>query len=152
MESLSLLAGFALLWLGISAVLAVLAGWSNLARRFRARQPTKGERFSFVSGSLGAPLLPVGYGRSLSLTIGEEGFGLSVLFLLRFYSPPLFIPWDAVESVEAKRSLFGRYTAIRVRDRWPTISIRGDPGERLAQQYAKRRIAAPGSDGERPSP
>jgi len=142
MEPVSFLAGFVLLWLGMSAVLAVLGGWSNLARRFRARGPAKGELIRFVSGSMGAPLLPVGYGRSLNLTVGEEGFGLSVLFLLRFFSPPLFIPWDAVESVEAKRSLIGRYTAIRVRDRWPTISIRGDAGERLAQKYAKRRSDA----------
>jgi len=133
------LLGFALLWLGMSALLALLSGWTSLARNFRADQPGQGERFRFVSGSMGAPLLPVGYGRSLFVTVDDEGFGLSILFLFRFLSPPLFIPWRAVESVEAKQSLFSRYTVVRLRGHWPAISIRGEVGERLLREYSRTR-------------
>lgn len=130
---------FALLWLGMSALLAVLGGWASLAGQFRSGRASEGERFRFVSGSMGAPLLPVSYGRSLFVTVGDEGIGISVLFLFRFLSPPLFIPWRAVESVEAKRSLFSHYTAIRLRGQWPTISIRGNVGERIRQEYSRIR-------------
>jgi hypothetical protein len=135
------IAGFVVLWLGMSALLALLGGWTSLAARFRSAEPKAGERLRFVSGSIGAPLMPVSYGRSLFLTLSEEGFGLSVLFLFRFLTPPLFIPWREVESVEERRSLFGRYTVVRVRNHWPTISIRGDAGERLRILYVKARAA-----------
>lgn len=139
MEHLPFLGALVLLWLAMSAALALLGGWFALARRYRSGGPMRGERFRFVSGSLGAPVLPVGYGRSLTLTLGEEAFGLAVFLPLRFFSPPLRVPWAAVESVEARRSLFGRYVAVRIRDHWPTLSIRGEAGERLARRYEQWR-------------
>lgn len=127
---------FAVMWLGISALLSHVGGWSSLAADFRAEQPAIGESFRFVSGSVGAKFLPVSYGRCLFVVVNNEGFHLSILFPFRFQTPPLFIPWIQVETVEEKRFLFVRYTAIRVRNQWPNISIRGRAGQCIREAYA----------------
>src|ERR687883_215872 len=132
---------FVLLWVGVTGFLAVLGGWSGLATHLRAEQPVEGERFRFVSGSLGARFLPVSYGRCLFVAVNESGFGLSILFLFRVLGPPLFIPWREVELVEQKRFLFFQYTVVRLRNQWPTLSIRGEAGKRIHQGFARARGA-----------
>jgi hypothetical protein len=127
---------FAVMWFGISALLSRIGGWSSLAAHFRAAQPATGEHFRFVSGSMGEKFFPVSYGGCLFVAINDNGLHLSILFLFRFQSPPLFIPWSQVESVEQKRLLFLSYTVIRVRDQWPTISIRGRAGHCIKDAYA----------------
>jgi hypothetical protein len=127
---------FIALWFAITGLLAHLGGWARLARRFRATQPPRGERFRFASGSMGWRFLPVNYGGCLFVTVGEEGIHLSILFLFRFLSPPLFIPWTAMESVTEKRFIVSTYTAIRVRGEWPGIALRGRAGHYVREAYA----------------
>ena len=130
-------AAFALMWVSISALLSVLGGWSSLASHFRSERPHEGERFRFVSGSMGTALLPVSYSRCLFITVNEGGFGLSILFLFRLLSPPLFIPWSAVESIESRRFLFVDRAVVKLRDRWQTISVRGVAGDHLREAYLR---------------
>jgi len=127
---------FALFWAGITGLLAILGGWASLATYFRAEGRVEGERFRFVSGSMGIRFLPVSYGNCLFVTVNEAGFRLSIFFPFRILSPPLFIPWKSVASVESKRLLFFRYTVVHLRDQWPRISIRGNAGRQIEQGYA----------------
>jgi len=127
---------FAVMWLTISTVLSHIGGWASLAKQFRDTGPQTGERFRFVSGSMGAGVFPVSYGGCLFVAVNDVGFRLSILFLFRFQTPPLFIPWSIVESVEEKRLLFVDYIRIRVRDHWPIISIRGRAGASIKAAYA----------------
>ncbi len=127
---------FALFWCAITALLAILGGWASLATYFRAAAPVEGERFRFVSGSMGARFLPVNYGNCLFVTVNETGFRLSILLLFRLLSPPLFIPWKVVTSVEPKRFLYFRYTVVKLRDQWPRISLAGKAGRQIEQAYA----------------
>lgn len=132
---------FALMWIAITGLLAQLGGWSTLARQFRSDESIQGERFRFVSGSMGKRFLPVSYGNCLFVVINDAGFGLSILFPFRILSPPLFIPWHAVASVERKKLLFlFPYTLIRIGGEWPTISIRGHAGRYLENAYAKAYV------------
>jgi hypothetical protein len=128
---------FLLLWAGITGLLAILSGWASLAGYFRADGQLEGERFRFVSGSMGARLFPVNYRGSLFLTVNQAGFRLAIFFPFRLLSPPLFIPWKAVASVESKRLLFFRYVVVRLRDQWPTISIRGAAGREVEVAYGR---------------
>jgi len=126
------------MWLGVSGVLALVSGWSGLATHFRAEDSVQGERFRFASGSMGVRLFPVHYGNCLFVTVNENGFGLAILFLFRMFSPPLFIPWSAIASIEPKRFLLFGYTLVHLREQWPTISLRGSAGREVAQVYARR--------------
>ena len=126
---------FVAMWLLVTGVLSRIGGWASLATHFRATQPTSGENFRFVSGSVGKKGLPVSYRNCLSVHVGERGFGLALLFLFRFQSPPLFIPWSQVESVAEKKVFFARYVVICLRNQWPAISLRGPAGRRIQEVY-----------------
>jgi hypothetical protein len=129
---------FLCFWLAISAVLALTGGWLSLSREFRSDEAIEGERFRFASGSLGRWPFPVtAYGSCLFLTVNSSGFRLSILFVFRFLSPPLFIPWSAVKTVETGRFLFIRYTLVRPLRGWPTLAIRGRAGQFLAMTYER---------------
>jgi hypothetical protein len=125
------------MWFAIGGFLALLSGWWSLASRFSAAGAILGERFRFVSGSMGLRFFPVNYGNCLFITVNDEGFRLTILFVFRFLSPPLFIPWTGVESVVEKRFLFMRYAAIRIRENWPRLSFYGKAGKSILEAYAR---------------
>jgi hypothetical protein len=129
---------FACIWMAVTAGLSMFGGWFSLSHDFRATSSNPGTRFRFVSGSMGAGAFPVtSYGGCLFLTISDAGFRLSILFVFRPLSPPLFIPWSAVASVESKRLLFVPYTVIRLRRGWPTIAFRGAAGRCIESTFAR---------------
>lgn len=128
---------FALMWFGIGGLLSLLSGWWSLASRFRATDTIQGENFRFVSGSMGLRFFPVNYSSCLFVTINDEGFRVAILFVFRFLSPPLFIPWEGVESMVENRFLFMRYAAIRIRENWPMLSFYGRAGKRILEAYAR---------------
>ena len=132
---------FIAMWVGISTLLSRIGGWSTLARRYRATEPSAGKRFNFVSGSMGQRVFPVNYRTCLFVTVNDRGFYLSIFFLFGFQSPPLFVPWSELESVEAKRLFFLNYTVIRVRDLWPIIWMRGHTGECIIEAFSNWQSA-----------
>jgi len=133
---------FVAIWLTVSALISRLSGWSRLAEQFRSDAPASGEHFRFVSGSMGRALFPASYKSCLSVAVSPAGFHLSIQFPFRFLSPPLFIPWTEVESVQEGRWLFVRKTAIRLRNQWPVISLYGRAGRCVSESY---RVARRGS-------
>lgn len=122
-------------WFAVSALLSRISGWSRLAQQFRSDAPTSGERFRFVSGSMGARLFPTVYHNCLSIAVSAAGFRLSLHFPLQFMSPPLFIPWTEVESIEVSRPFVRCRTAIRLRNHWPVISLYGCAGECVSESF-----------------
>ena len=134
---------FALMWVGISALLSILGGWTSLAREFRATQRTDGQRFRFVSGSMRARVFPVNYGGCLFVTVNETGFAVSILLLFRILSPPLFIPWSEVASAQTKGFFLVNRAVVRLRGRRPAISVRGAAGRCIVDAYARASRSAP---------
>lgn len=131
---------FTLLWTAVTGLLSKLGGWSLLAERFpgSAKQP-HGRRFTFTSALIRRfRLFPVNYRGILFVTIGPEGLYLDIFFLFRFLSPPLFIPWRAVESVGEQRHLFGSYGVMKIRDCPVVLLFMGEAGRYLREEYAKR--------------
>ncbi len=124
-----------LLWLGICALLARAGGWSTLAGPYRAKYPVVGERFRFVSASMGSERLPVHYRGCLFIVVNRHGLHISVLFPFRFRSPPLFIPWSAVESVTEKPLLRTFGVAVKLRDQWPIIRVPGRAAHVIRQAH-----------------
>jgi hypothetical protein len=131
---------FAVFWLGIAALISLLSGWSSLARDFRMVEPVVGKRFHFASASLGMRPFRASYSGCLFVTVAENGIGISLFFLFRFFSPPLLIPWSAIESVEEKPVfLFFPAVDIRVRDHWPVLSIPGRARYAILDEYQRRK-------------
>ncbi|NTV98620.1 MAG: hypothetical protein HGA70_05605 [Chlorobiaceae bacterium] len=141
---------FPALWIGVSAILSLAGGWSLLAERFTAKQQDPGKEFRFASALLKKQgMFPVTYRGSLFITIGESGVRLSVLFLFRFNSPALFIPWTEIESVTEQRHLFGSYGVIDIRNCPVKILLPGNSGKYLMEIYARiRGLVAPSPAGK----
>ena len=128
---------FAAMWLGVGVALSYASGWRALAEWFRSTRPIEGERFRFASGSMGASnWFPVRYRGCLFITVGAEGFLLSLFFPFRLGSPPLFIPWTRVESVTEQPAWFVDRAVIRIRGLPTKIMIVGRAGQRISQAYA----------------
>lgn len=129
---------FIVAWLGTCALLSLMGGWSRLASEFRARADARGESFRFASMSLGTGLFPARYRNALTVTVGPAGIGLSVNFLFRLLHPPLFIPWPAVESARAERSLFVSGTAVYLRGFDKRLFFRGRAGRKILEAFIAR--------------
>ncbi len=129
------------LFLGISTILSFLGGWASLATHYRATQAATGERFRFVSGSMGSRFFPVNYGSCLFVSVSEQGLHLSVLFPFRLFSPPLFLPWSQIEAVENKRYFFRDATVINIRGQWPKLMLLGAVAEAVANAHARAESA-----------
>ncbi len=127
------------LWLAVAALLSRMGGWSGLAKVFGAPGPVEGERFRFASGSMGKDFAPVNYNNCLFVTVNGEGLRLSVLFLMRFRSPPLFIPWSSVESVNESKVFLSTVHEITIRGHWPKITLRGAAGQAAHAAYSTYR-------------
>ena len=89
-------------WVGVTAVIARLAGWARLADRFRAdRIPHDGKRFS-------GQFMTVGwwdYNGCVIFLVAETGLFVSVWPIL-FGHPPLLIPWNQIRILEERSGRF----------------------------------------------
>lgn len=130
---------FAVMWFGVSGLLAHLSGWSSMATRWRAPEDLAGERLRMQSASIGFRYFPVGYGSCLTVTVSERGLGLRLWFIFRFLSPPLFIPWSQVASVKEQRLLFFRHAIVQPQDHWSRIKLYG-PAARAVLTASKGHV------------
>ncbi len=117
--------GLALAWLGASAAAARRGRWAGLARDFPARHPVPGERFRNATALLGDEGAAARYGGLLSVTIGDEGIGLSAGFPDSLFCAPLFLPWRTVATVESRQSVLASEALIRLHGRDKVIRLRG---------------------------
>lgn len=126
---------FVSMWIGITGLVSYISGWASLASTFNVRDDIDGERFRFCSGSLGWRYFPVSYGNCLFVTVNEVGFWLSILFIFRVLSPPFFVPWSKVVSVEERGVLFFKYYVLSIRDHWSRVSVWGSAGRQLKERF-----------------
>lgn len=128
---------FAVAWFAVCALLSYLSGWRQLSARFADPRSIEGDRFRFVSASIGAiPLLPVNYSSCLFVTVGDAGLSMSLLFVFRFLSPTLHIPWSQVRSVQAKCRFFGNRTVVELRESNIKITLFGRAGRRALEVFS----------------
>ncbi len=115
----------AVAWVGSAWLVARISGWASLAARFPADSIVEGQKFRFASGALGRKYLPTRYNGALEVTVNSRGLGLSVWFPLRIGSPPLFIPWSAVETASERKRLFAASVEFVIRDEPARVWLRG---------------------------
>jgi len=130
------------LWLAFSGFLSLLGGWHELAERFSDGKTLAGERFRFRSGAIGWKLFPVNYGNCLFVTVGRDGFALSIFLLIRFMHPTLVIPWSAVERCEPVRFLFVNYVAVYITGFKRRVLFTGSLGKKILDAWTRQGKSA----------
>ena len=129
---------FVLLWFLVTGLLAVVSGWTGLAKRWRTQNTPEGERFRMASAAIGARFLPVSYSNCLTVVVSDKGLAISILFPFRFLSPPLFIPWSQVSHVSEGRFLFFRHVIVEPLNHWSRIKLYGKVGSKVVAASAGR--------------
>jgi hypothetical protein len=122
----------------LSTVLSVKSGWHRIAKRFPHKAQTDYQKFFFVRMSLGSGLFPVAYGGAVFVRLSPNGLGLSVIFLLRFLHPPMFIPWSAVTRCVREKSSYYEFTRLSIRDEESELAFYGKPGESIYSSYVSK--------------
>ncbi|MEA5564032.1 hypothetical protein [Anabaena sp. UHCC 0399] len=74
--------------------------WNRLAKLYRTHEPPNFSRME--RGSVGW----VYYKSTLNVGVTSKGIYLSVFPLFSFGSPPLLIPWSAIQKIESANGLF----------------------------------------------
>lgn len=128
-----------------SAMLSIRSGWRKIAKRFPHKRSAVGRKFFFVRMTLGRGLNPAGYGGAVSVRVSTQGLGLSVFFLLRFYHPPMFIPWSEVTRCYRGQVRFYDVTSLSIRDEESEFTFFGKSGEYIHDMFRSARSG--GSSG-----
>lgn len=114
-------------WACISYIIAHIGGWFTLARFYRLSGTFIGERWRFQSAQL---RWKIGYNNCVTIGASPVGLYLSVMFILRFGHPSLFVPWSDI-SVRVIKGLFTPVLEFRFQQA-PAIPLR--VSERLSQK------------------
>jgi hypothetical protein len=121
---------FPLFWSGIVYLIARFGGWSDLAKHYAIQEPFSGTTFQMQSVTIGM----LGNYRSV-VTIGAnyDGLYLNPLVVYRPGHPPLLIPWDDIETRDARGLSFGEMVSFSPR-KTPkrTISISKKLADKLS--------------------
>ena len=129
---------FVAMWFGIGGALSYMSGWVQLATRFESSDSVEGQSFRFASGSMGTSTsFPVSYRSCLFITVNSKGFRVAVLFLFRFLTPALFIPWEQVESVTNQRLWFMQHVVVQTKDVRTKLMVPGRAGRCISEAYAQ---------------
>ena len=100
------------------------SGWASLTRRFRADGPFPAQTWPMQSGRFRGWC---GYNNCLTIGASPQGLYLATLLLVRFFHPPLLIPWKEIE-VETGKCFFGQWDTAQLRigtEERITLRIRG---------------------------
>ena len=97
---------------------AHIGAWSAIASEYRAWDAFEGKLWRSQRGGIGM----TNYGNSLHVGANDRGLHLSVIFLLRLWHPPLFVPWDDISASEG-RFLWSRWVDLRFK-RVPGARVR----------------------------
>src|SRR5262245_34588810 len=88
------------MWLGVSALLAELSGWPELAREFPGgKTPPDGTRMRRQVVKTGV----VGENGVTVLVLSARGLYMEAPLPFRFRRPPVLVPWGAVRYVSEHR-------------------------------------------------
>lgn len=126
---------FAVFWSAVCIVLAAWGGWRSLARYYAGEVRMAKAGWRFQSATMRRM---TNYNFILTVTVGEDGLGLSVLGLFRPGHPPIKVPWNDIEA-QADRHLL--LPAVK-------LVFRRTPGVflRISPTLADRIGAARGAD------
>jgi hypothetical protein len=126
------------IWLVVTFVTSRTSGWAVLAQQFAADEAIEGDRYRFVSGTMGKGFFRFRYANTLFITVGRKGLHISTILPLRIAHTPLLIPWRQIESMSSKQKLHVfEYVEILIRNRSPVLQLRGTASKKILEGYTK---------------
>ncbi len=93
--------------------------WLSLAKLYKTNQAPPNNIRRMKHGSVGL----LRYKGTLNVGITPEGIYLSVIPPLNIGTPPLLIPWRAIDRIENVNSLFGQNYRLRLKNNKMTIVL-----------------------------
>ncbi|MBT3338991.1 MAG: hypothetical protein HN855_09365 [Anaerolineae bacterium] len=99
--------GFLTFWSFVVWLIAVIGGWSRLAKHYQDFDNYYGRKLRGKSGRFGG----TSYSGVLIFGADFTGMYLAVNFFFRIGHPPLFIPWNDIQMEEHQR-IFMSYTTL----------------------------------------
>ena len=129
----------------VGALMAGAGGWRALAAAYPA-DATRGngaeeERFRFASlrtagGSLGTAT----FESCVNIGVGDRGISVALWAPFRLGHPPIFVPWNGVESSRRVEHMVGPVTQVTVRG-GGTLMFVGRAGAAIARRLEQRGAA-----------
>src|SRR4051812_20131914 len=101
---------FAGMWIGVSALLSRLSGWSALALRYPAAGEPEGECIVWTSAQLGG----VSFRSCLNLPLAPSGLYMVPARIFRAFMPPVLVPWSDVHFEGFTKVLFFELACFRL--------------------------------------
>lgn len=131
------------IWLLVVGLLATLGGWGALARRYPdPGDAARGNLLVLGGSSLmmrRAPIpFPVTYKRCVTVTLSGVGLHLRVMAFFRFRHPPLLIPWEQVERMEAGHFLAWRTLTVHAGGTGTRIALYGSSVQVVEEAWQRR--------------
>jgi hypothetical protein len=102
---------FAIMWISILYLLAIVSGWNALSRRFRLQGRFYGESWPFRSARM---RFYVHFGNCLTVGADKSGLYLAVFPIFRPGLPPLLIPWSEVVVISGETGLIFKKRELRL--------------------------------------
>ncbi|HLK23315.1 MAG TPA: hypothetical protein VKT30_01515 [Caulobacteraceae bacterium] len=127
------LVAFTTIWLGVTSVIALTAGWFALAAAFPDRDEPALETIGGVSGFMG---VGVSFRGVLSLAVCDSGLRVRIWRPLGPFSRPFLAPWSEIR-VQRITGLFGGGLELKFGDAG-RLSVFGNAADRLVWAAGSR--------------
>ena len=114
--------------------LSAKINWDRLASRYRARPGYGGKSLGWIS--VGVKWLK--YKNCIKLEFDRQGFYLKPMRVLRWFHPPLFIPWEEVVTVKHRELYVGSSTLLKLgQPPVGSIKLNGKVYRRMMEEVEK---------------
>jgi len=126
----------------VGAAMAGAGGWRALAERYPASgaPPSEEERYRFSAIRTSGGLLGTAtYNSCVMVGVSPRGMSLALWAPFRLFHPPLFIPWQAVESCRRIEHYASPWTQVTVRD-GGTLTFTGRAAEAISRHADQRGL------------
>src|SRR5690349_17095457 len=98
------------MWILVTYLIAVTAGWRLLAKRFRLQGDFMGRKWNLQSARM---RWLVQYNNALTVGADETGLFLVPFILFRVWHPALFVPWVEITALVKTQLYFFQYVELR---------------------------------------
>ena len=115
-------------------------GWSSYAMRHRGETefPAGVQTFGGQSMMIGGNIAPANYRHIVTVGLGDDGIRLKMGSIFKRFHKPVFVPWEAVDSVTQESAIVGVYTAVNVRHLPRLVFFKGLGDATFAKWQARR--------------